>query len=61
MKRCGVALAPVPGGMAVWTASWATGYAPELDHRGAVATASKIVAFLQLVGPSRPAYPRSRS
>ena len=44
------------GGATVWTASLATAYAPELDYRGAVATApaSNIVDFLQLAGPDTP-------
>ncbi|UGT44967.1 prolyl oligopeptidase family serine peptidase [Nocardia yamanashiensis] len=42
------------GGAAVFTASLATGYAPELDYRGAVATgpASNIVDAAMFVGPN---------
>ncbi|MET8873995.1 lipase family protein [Nocardia sp. NPDC004604] len=44
------------GGAAVFTASLATKYGPELDYRGAVATgpASNIVDASTLVGPSTP-------
>ncbi|MGV9665918.1 lipase family protein [Nocardia niigatensis] len=44
------------GGAAVFTASLATRYAPELDYRGAVATgpASNIVDAATLVGPATP-------
>ncbi|WP_327120966.1 alpha/beta fold hydrolase [Nocardia sp. NBC_01730] len=45
------------GGAAVFTASLATKYAPELDYRGAVATgpASNVVETVALVGPGTPA------
>ncbi|WP_420873794.1 lipase family protein [Nocardia huaxiensis] len=45
------------GGAAVFTASLATGYAPELDYRGAVATgpASNVVEAFSLIGPQGPA------
>ncbi|MGW4325038.1 lipase family protein [Nocardia sp. NPDC004573] len=44
------------GGAAVFTASLATQYAPELDYRGAVATgpASNIVDAASLLGPALP-------
>ncbi|MFR9749959.1 alpha/beta hydrolase [Nocardia sp. 004] len=44
------------GGAAVFTASLATGYAPDLDYRGAVATgpASGIVDVATLLGPGTP-------
>ncbi|MGW4122295.1 lipase family protein [Nocardia sp. NPDC004711] len=44
------------GGAAVFTASLATRYAPELDYRGAVATgpASNIVDAATLIGPNTP-------
>lgn len=44
------------GGAALFTASMATGYAPELDYRGAVASgpASNVVEALALVGPQTP-------
>ncbi|MFD9615275.1 lipase family protein, partial [Streptomyces sp. NPDC059083] len=44
------------GGAAVFTASLATRYAPELDYRGAVATgpASNIVDAATLIGPHTP-------
>ncbi|MFI1919784.1 lipase family protein [Nocardia sp. NPDC020380] len=49
------------GGATVFTASLATGYAPELDYRGAVATgpASNIVDAAQFVGPQLPPIPSS--
>ncbi|MEC3919077.1 lipase family protein [Nocardia sp. CDC160] len=49
------------GGAAVFTASLATRYAPELDYRGAVATgpASNIVDAATLIGPNTPAIPSS--
>ncbi|MBL1074121.1 prolyl oligopeptidase family serine peptidase [Nocardia sp. 2] len=45
------------GGAAVFTASLATRYAPELDYRGAVATgpASNVVEAFSLIGPAGPA------
>ncbi len=44
------------GGAAMFTASLATKYAPELDYRGAVATgpASNIVDAFMVIGPSTP-------
>ncbi|MGW5730212.1 alpha/beta hydrolase [Nocardia beijingensis] len=44
------------GGAAVFTASLATAYAPELDYRGAVATgpASNVVEAASLLGPDAP-------
>ncbi|MBF6209207.1 prolyl oligopeptidase family serine peptidase [Streptomyces gardneri] len=44
------------GGAAVFTASLATGYAPDLDYRGAVATgpASNIVEAASFLGPDTP-------
>ncbi|QIS09542.1 lipase [Nocardia arthritidis] len=47
------------GGAAVFTASLATKYAPELDYRGAVATgpASNVVEAAMLIGPRTPPIP----
>ncbi|MFD6395379.1 lipase family protein [Nocardia sp. NPDC060249] len=44
------------GGGALWTATMATKYAPELDYRGVIATApaAQVVSLLAAAGPSVP-------